>query len=275
MLLVYLVLLASMPVAETELEIRRELRAGDLLYNDETILAPFQLTVLHRQTLAATDTEAFAMSPLSPAGDGGFTIAQTNDRTIMATQTGFFDAHLPNFRIVDFPSEPIGQGLSWVQNVQPIRIAGLPQNTMMTFPDMTEITRIDNGTGGGNNTSYIINNNFSKPYYPGNMVVVKNITDETGENRTVIDRVPRDYMTIIATPEQVANKTIMERMWRNVHLNYNLDLAYSGETCSPDLVYPVKNPYALMFLIPLNRSNSDALILTQPGKRIKRVFWPV
>ena len=49
---------------------------------------------------------------------------------------------------------------------------------------MTEITRIDNGTGGGNNTSYIINNNFSKPYYPGNMVVVKNITErERGRTR--------------------------------------------------------------------------------------------
>ena len=96
-----------------------------------------------------------------------------------------------------------------------------------------------------------------------------------GENQTVIDRAPRDYMTLIATPEQVANKTIMERMWRDVHLNYNLDLAYSGETCYPDHIFPVKNPYAVTFQIPLNRSNSDALILTQPGKHVKRLFWPV
>ena len=209
-----------------------------------------------------------------PAGDG-FTIAQTSDRQLVATQTGFFDADLPNFRIVDFPSQPVGQGLAWTQYIPPIRIAGLPQNTMMTFPEMMEITRTGNETGGGNNTGYIINNNFSKPYYPGNMMVIKNVTDGRGKNQTVVDRAPRDYMTLIATPEQVANRTIMERMWRNVHLNYNLDLAYSGETCFPDHVYPVKNPYSLMFLIPLNRSNSDALILTQPGRHIKRIFWPV
>ena len=144
-LLAVLILIASMPAAETELEIRQELRAGDLLYNNEIILAPFEITIFHGQTLAATDAEAFAVSPLSPAGGGGFSIAQTSDRTVAATQTGFFDVGFPNFRIVDFPTAPIGQGLAWVQNVQPIRIAGLPQNTAMIFPAMTQITRIDNG----------------------------------------------------------------------------------------------------------------------------------
>ena len=296
-----------MPAAETELEIRQELRAGDLLYNNEIILAPFEITIFHGQTLAATDAEAFAVSPLSPAGSGGFSIAQTSDRTVAATQTGFFDVGFPNFRIVDFPTAPIGQGLAWVQNVQPIRIAGLPQNTAMIFPAMTQITRIDNGTGlenytsnnssnyprynssnntsnyprynSSNNTSYnpgyIINNNFSKPYYPGNMMVVRNVTNDKGENETVIRPAPRDYMTIVATPQQVANKTIMERMWRNVHLNYFLDWSYSGETCCPDQIWPVKNPYAVTFHIPLDRSNRDALILTRPGQHIKRLFWPV
>jgi hypothetical protein len=274
-LMVNIILLVAIPAADAELEIRNELRAGDLLYNGETILAPFQITIFHGQTLAATDAEALATSPLSVTGDGGFSIAQTNDRSVAATQTGFFNVLFPNFRIVNFPTEPIGQGLGWVQDIQPIRIAGLPQNTAMIFPPMTEITRIDNGTGRANNTSYTINNNFSKPYYPGNMVVIKNVTNEKGKNQTVIDRAPRDYMTIIATPEQVANKTIMERMWRDVHLNYNLDLAYSGETCFPDQIFPVDNPYAVTFQIPLNRSNSDALILTRPGMHIKRLFWPV
>ena len=216
------------------------------------------------------------MSPLASADDDGFAIAKTSDRTVAASQTGFFNVVFPNFRIVDFPTAPIGQGLAWVQNVQPIRIAGLPQNTIMIFPAMTEITRIDNGTGrGANNTSYIINNNFSKPYYPGNMIVVKNITNEKGQNQTVIDRAPRDYMTIIATPEQIATK----RSWRECGgmsiSTINLDIAYSGETCFPDHIFPVKNPYAVTFYIPLNRSNSDALILTQPGRHLKRVFWPV
>jgi hypothetical protein len=292
---VCLALSASLPVAESELEVRSELRAGDLLFNTETILAPFQISIFHGQTLAATDTEAFAISPLTVNGDSGFSLAQTSDRTMTATQTGFLDVHFPNFRIVDFPTAPIGQGLAWVQDVQPIRIAGLPQNTAMIFPAMTEITRIDNRTGlenytsnnsssnprynSSNNTSYdpgyIINNNFSKPYYPGNMMVVRNVTNDKGENETVIRPATRDYMTIVATPQQVANKTIIERMWRNVHLNYFLDWSYSGETCCPDQIWPVKNPYAVTFHIPLDRSNRDALILTRPGQHIKRLFWPV
>ncbi|OPY28178.1 MAG: hypothetical protein A4E28_01696 [Methanocella sp. PtaU1.Bin125] len=274
-LMAYLLLSASAPIAETELEVRRELRAGDLLYNDETILVPFELTIFHQQMLAASDTGAFAMSPLPPAGGGGISIAQTSDGTVAATQTGFLAAIFPSFRTVDFPGAPIGQGLAWAQYTPPVRFAGLPLNTAMIFPEMTLITRIDNQTGNVNSSSYIINNNFSKPYYPGNMMVVKNVTGEGGKNQTVIDRAPRDYMTLIATPEEIANKTIMERMWRNVHLNYALDLAYSGETCFPDHICPVKNPYAIMFVIPLNRSNSDALVLTRPGRRVKRAFWPV
>ena len=68
------------------------------------------------------------------------------------------------------------------------------------------------------------------------MMLVKNIRDKNGGNVTTLKRPSRPYMTLFASPEEVANKTITERMWRNVkHLNYNLDRAYVGETACPEL----------------------------------------
>jgi hypothetical protein len=92
---------------------------------------------------------------------------------------------------------------------------------------------------------------------------------------TTLERPPRPYMTLFASPEEVANKTIMERMWRNVHINYQLDRAYVGATCFPDLVYPIKETYTLMPMVPDNVSISAALNMTQTGRHIRRIFWPV
>ncbi len=274
-LAVYLVLLASIPIAGAEIEIRRGLRSGNMLYNDEVILAPFQYSIFHRDTAASTDTEAFAITRLSPDADNGITIAQSDASTVAATQTGFFNAILPNFRILDLPGPYIGQGTDWAGAVEPIRPAGLPMNTTMTFPDMTMIVHVDNATGNRTNASSIIDANNSRPLYPGNMMLVRNVTRENGRNETELVRVPRDYHKLIATPDYIANRTIMERMWRNVHLNYYMDQAYSGETCFPDLVCPVKNPFTVMYFLPMNRSIGDALILTRPGQHIKKLFWGV
>jgi hypothetical protein len=273
-LLLYLALVASLPIAMAEFEVRQELRSDGLLYNNEFILLPITSTLFHQENLAATDTEAFAFSPLTSAAGGGFALGQTSDRTIAATQTGFFEVIIPYELIEEYPGEIIGNGLNWVANAEPITFAGLPQNTMMIFPSMAEIIRIPNGTGNGTD-SYTINANNSIPYYPGNMMLAKNVTNEQGENETVLEPVPRDYMTLIASQEEVANRTIMERMWRDVHLKYNLDRAYVGETCYPDLIYPIRETYTLMTFIPDNTSIRDALKIIRPGERLRRIFWPV
>jgi hypothetical protein len=82
-------------------------------------------------------------------------------------------------------------------------------------------------------------------------------------------------MTLFASPEEVANKTIMERMWRNVHINYNLDRAYVGETAYPQLIYPIKDTYTLMPFVPDQVSLDAALNMTQDGRHMRRIFWPV
>jgi hypothetical protein len=273
-LLLYLALLAAIPVATAEIEIRQGLRSDGLLYHNEIIILPLVRTLFHKETLAATDTEAFALTPLSPAPGNGVALAQTSAETAVGTQTGFFDVNLPFMWLDDWPGQPIGDGLNWVANAEPITFAGIPQNTMMTFPSMIEIIRVPNGTGLGTDSSIIAFNN-TIPYFPGNILDVRTAPDEQGINRTTFERFPRDYMTLFASPEEVANRTIMERMWRNVHINFNLDRAYHGETCYPALIYPIEEPYTLMPMVPDETSIRDSLKRTQPGTRLKRIFWTV
>jgi len=117
---------------------------------------------------------------------------------------------------------------------------------------------------------YIIDANNSRPYLPGNLMLVKTV-----DNQTVVDRVPHKYLQLYATPEEIANRTIMERMWRNVHLNFNMDRAYTGETANPTWICPLKNPYTLMPWYPTTLTVADALSMTMPGTHDKRFMWPV
>jgi hypothetical protein len=272
-LLLFIVMAASLPPATAEFEFRKEVRAGDMMFYSDTIILPIARAIFHQQTLAATDTEAFAFSPLSPAGGTGIALAQTSAGTAVATDTGFFAVTLPFLWLPEYPGQMIGDSPEWAAATQPIRFAGLPLNTMMEFPSMTEITRPE--TDRANVSAYIVDGNNSIPRYPGNMMLIKNTTDENGRNVTTLERPPRDYMTLIAPPEEVANKTIMERMWRNVHINYQLDRAYVGETCYPDLIYPIKETYTLMPFVPDSVSIDAALNNTQGGRHIRRIFWPV
>lgn len=268
----FIVVRASLPQATAEFEFRKEVRIGDVLFNRDTNILPIARAIFQQDTLATTDNEAFAMSPLPTTTGEGLTLAQTGSGTMAATQTGLFAVTLPFLWLPDYPGQMIGDSPEWAGNGQPIRVAGLPQNTMMIFPRMTEITRIPISPG---NYDYDINNDNSIPVYPGNMMLIKNTTNAQGQNVTTLERPPRPYMTLFASPEEVANKTIMERMWRNVHINYNLDRAYVGETAYPQLIYPIKDTYTLMPFVPDQVSLSAALNMAQDGRHMRRIFWPV
>ena len=271
-LLMYVVLSVSIMPALAEFEFRKSVRIDDVLYNRDIIILPLARVIFHQDTLASTDTEAFAMSLLPTTTGEGLTLAQTISATVAATQTGLFAVTLPFLWLPEYPGQMIGDSPTWAGNGQPIRFAGLPLNTMMVFPQMTEITRIPISPG---NYDYDINADNSIPVFPGNMMLIKNTTDARGQNVTTLERPPRPYMTLFASPEEVANMTIMERMWRNVHLNYNLDRAYVGETAFPQLIYPIKDTYTLMPIVPDQVSISAALNMTQSGRHIRRIFWPV
>lgn len=275
LLLLYIFMMAVLPLATAEFEFRRQIQAGDVLYNNEITILPIFRALFHQQTLATTDTEAFSLSPLVSAEGNGLGLSQTSDSTMVATETGLFAVTLPYIWLPEYPSEIIGDGLNWVQSSEPIRFAGLSANQMMIFPQMTQVTRMPNVDGPENDFTYAIDNNNSIPFPTGNTMLVNNVTNGQGQDETVLERPPHDYMTLFASPEQVANKTILERMWRDVHLNYNLDRAYVGRTAYPDLIYPIKDTLTLMPTAPDEVSIRGALNMTKPGMHMRRILWPV
>jgi hypothetical protein len=270
-LLVFIVLSASLPQATAEFESRREIRAGNVLYNSDTSVIAILRALYHRDTLAETDTESFAMSPLTATGNG-LTLAQTSSDTVVASQTGF----TATLRYAWIPYEigdKIGDSPEWAANVAPISFTGIPMDTMMIFPQMTVIKRMPGSTG--NKINYVIDANASAPMYPGNMMLVKNVRDEQGQNTTVLDRLPGNFWTPYATAEEIANKTILQRMWANSHIIYKMDKAYAGETCSPTLICPYKDITTLFSQVPDKVIINGAMNMTHPGMHMRKIFWPV
>lgn len=262
-----------LPQATAVFEFRQELRAGNILYNNDVSGVLAIRALFHQETLANTDTEAFAMSPLLSTGNG-LALAQTSDETVIAAQTGLDIT--ARFAWIPYDvGHKIGDTPEWAASTQPINFAGIPIDSLMIFPSMTLIKRMPSSTV--NNTNYIVDANASLPMYPGNIMLAKNITDEQGRNTTVLERPPRDYWTPYASDQEIANKTIMQRMWANSHIGLNLDRAYHGETCYPTLIYPVKasDIITMMPLVPDSVSMGAALNLTHPGLHLRKAFWPV
>ena len=200
------------------------------------------------------------------------TLAQTSADTAVAIQTGF----TATLRYAWIPYEigdKIGDSPEWAANVAPIGFAGIPMDAMMIFPQMTMINRMPDSAG--NKINYLIDANASAPMYPGNMMLVKNVTDEQGRNTTVLDRPPRDYWTPYTTHGPIDNKTIMQRMWANSHIIYKMDKAYAGETCFPTLICPYKEISSLFPQVPDEEIINGTLNMTHTGMHMRKIFWPV
>jgi hypothetical protein len=270
--LIFVVVSASLPPVTAEFEARGEIRAGDVLYNSDTSIIAILRAISHQETLTRTGTGTFAMSPLSGTGDG-LTMAQTSADTTAASQTGF----TATLRYAWVPYEigdKIGDSSEWAANVQPISVAGIPQGSKIMFPEMTMIKSMPDSTG--NNTTYLTDANASAPMYPGNTILMNNAVDDRGRNTTVPGWPPRDYWTPFTTPdENVASKTIMQRMWANSHIIYKMDKAYIGETCFPALICPYGEITSLFPQVPDKDIITATLNLTHTGMHMRKIFWPV
>jgi hypothetical protein len=244
-----------------------------VLYNSDTSVIAILRALSHQETLARTDTETFAMSPLSPTTGNGLTLAQTSADTVVATQTGF----TATLRYAWIPYEigdKIGDSPEWAADVQPISVAGIPQGSKIMFPQMTLIKIMLDSTG--NNATRIIDANASAPMYPGNTILLNNVTDNQGRITIVPGWPPRDYWTPYTTPDaKVANKTIMQRMWANSHIIYKMDKAYAGETCFPALICPYGAITSLFPQVPDKDIIAATLNMTHTGMHMRKIFWPV
>jgi hypothetical protein len=263
---------ASLPQAMAEFESRAEFKAGDTIYNSETTAIAILRAISHQETLARTDSETFAMSPLPGAGDG-LALAQTSSDTMVATQTGF----TATLRYAWVPYEigdKIGDSPEWAANMAPISIAGIPVDSTLIFPQMTMIKRIPDSAD--DKSHYVIDANASIPMYPGNMLLAKNVTDDQGRGTTVFEWPLRDYWTPFTTPdEKIANKTIIQRMWANSHIIYKMDKAYVGETCFPALICPYNDITSLFPQVPDRDIIKSSLNMTHSGMHMRKIFWPI
>ena len=272
-LLLYLLAMALYPQASAVFEFRQELKSGNLLYNND-VGGVIAIRVLnHQQTAVKTSTDSFAMSPAIAHGTG-FGLAQTSADTVAASETGF-DATARFSWIPYEVGHKIGDTPGWAASVQPISFAGLPPDSMMIFPSMTLIHRLPNGIANG--SPYIVDTNASLPMYPGNRMVAKNVTDQYGRNTSVLEPIRMNSWTPDASDQEIADKTILQRMWANSHINLNLDRTYLGETCYPTLIYPVKASEfsTVMPLVSDKVSMGAAMNLTRPGMHLRKAFWPV
>lgn len=268
--LVLIVVNASLVQAIAEFESRGEIRTGNVIYNSETTAIAILRAISHRETLARTDTETFAMSPLSGTDGKGLTIAQTSADTMVATQTGFIATLRYSWVPYDI-GDKIGDSPEWAANVKPINIAGIPADSMMIFPSMTMIRRMPVDEAG--NSSYIIDANASLPMYPGNLMSVENASVEQGT--TAPGHTTGDFWTPYLPASEVANKTIIQRMWANAQIIYKLDDAYIGETCFPDHIWPVKSASIMIPMVPDDIVITGALNMTRDGMHMRKIFWPV
>ena len=270
-LLLYIVAVASFPRTTAEVESRTEIKSGDLLYNRDEVAIIILRALFHQETLANTGTETFAMSPLSAASNG-LNLAQASADTIVASQTGLSATLRFSWVPYDIGTK-IGDSPGWAADVKPISLAGIPRDSMMIFPSMTMIKRIPYGTG--NTFNYIIDANASLPVYPGNMMLVKNVTDDQGRITTILERPPRDYWAPTTSAEEIADKTIIQRIWANSHIVYKMDEAYVGETSFPTLIWPVKGENTLIPMIPDQVAIEGAMNMTRSGMHMRKIFWPV
>lgn len=275
-----LALLASavaMPqsVWSSGLEFRPEFRSGNTVFGIDYTSAGMAQDVFHQQSLATDDTEALAVS--FPGQGSGADLAQTSAETIAATSTGFFEANTPFYPCLNNGASPVGVGHMW--DPYPVTPASFTGNTIF-FPEMvnqrnlidssklqnmdaTRITLPPQEAGPGVNQELL--GLYGMEGFNNSGLNARNV------NAPVI--LSAQTFNFDASPDQINNTSIVERLWRNSHLGVTLQNAYEGDAAYPTWVVPYKEPVTMMeFKCPGNVINY-ALSETKPGSYLTRSFW--
>ena len=255
---------------------------GDVVYGNQAGVWKTNQNLFHQQTLAATDTEAFAISfPGATARNGlaamtlaGPTIAQTSDAAIISTDTGFFQA---NWCFNDFTNNggftvgaiggiapPIsgpmlGSGMIWPYMSTPGPAVG--PTTMRFKPYM------DSSSGLGNVSispgSGMINNTTANKSSPG--TAGANNTTTAGASKK-----PLNYKT--ATKEQIQDASGMEKLYRNAKVKSPLPQSYKGTIDRPTWINPNST---VIKMTNQSKAVTDSMKMTQPNTKLHTLQWQV
>lgn len=252
---------------------------GDIIYGNQAGVWKTNQKLFHQQTLAASDTEAFAISfPGATARNGigamtlgGPTIAQTSDAAILSTDTGFFQA---NWCFNEFTnnggytvgaiggltpaiSRPmLGSGMIWPYMNTPAAMAG--PTTMSFKPYMNPSSDFGNVMISPN--SSMINNTPANTSSSG----------AAGTNNTTAgkSKTPLNYKT--ATKEQIDNASGMEKLWRNAKVKSPLPQSYKGTIDRPTWINPNSS---VIKMTNQSKAVSDSMKMTQPDTKLHTLHW--
>ena len=254
---------------------------GDVVYGNQAGVWKTNRQLFHRQTLAASDTEAFAISfpgastqnKIGALALAGPSIAQTSDAAIVSTDTGFFQA---NWCFNDFTNNggftvgavggmrpPIsgsmlGSGLIWPYMNTPGAIAG--PTTMRFKPYMNSTSGLGNVTISPE--SGIINNTAANTSSPG----------AAGANSTTAgkSKTPLNYKT--ATKDEIQNASGMEKLYRNAKVKSPLPQSYKGTIDRPTWINPNSS---VIKMTNQSKAVSDSMKMTDPGTTLHTLHWQV
>lgn len=252
---------------------------GDVVYGNQAGVWKTNQNLFHQQTLAATDTEAFAISfPAATATCGvdalrlgGPTIVQTSDAAVISTYTGFFKA---NWCFNDFTNNGgftvgavggmtpslsgpmLGSGLIWPYMNTPAAAAG--PTTMKFKPYMNPSSGLGNvsiSPGSG-----MINNTPGNTSSPG----------AAGANNTTAgaSKKPLNYKT--ATKEQIQDASGMEKLYRNAKVKSPLPQSYKGTIDRPTWINPNST---VIKMTNQSKAVSDSMKMTQPDTKLHTLQW--
>jgi len=273
LIFVTILALSIFPLNSSAIELRPEIRVGDITFGSDVMTTGLSQSVFHQQTLASTDGEAAAVAfendrPVP-------TITQASDQSVAATSTGFFQADLPFYPCLNNGASPVGIGQIGVP--YPVTTADFSGSDIM-FPEMTN-------QGNLLNDSKLVSMNSTRKTLPspgstatGNL---QTLYDRQGINNSGLNAKDANMPVILssqtfnfdAEPDQINNTSLVERLWRNSHVGKLMDNAYEGDTAGPNWIMPYQDPYDLMQMHCPGNVIKYSLEETKPGANLIRSFW--
>ncbi len=275
------------PFGASGTETRPELVYGNIVAGNDYTDSGASQALFHRSTLATTDDEALAISlPYeesgynggSPAGTAPIEIAQTSSDTIAATSTGLFEANYLFSPAINYGAAPVGTGYFGVP--QPVSTALFTSNSLM-YPEMVvrgNLIKDKEGEPAALGISL-------PPLQSGPAYNAIGALAAKQENADAIGYDARDAgMPVIlssrtidfdASPEQIDNTSIVDRLWRNTHQGSIMDYIYEGDAAYPQWIAPYKNPLILIDCGDSLSTMKFALKMTRAGTFLVPSFWSI
>lgn len=278
---VLLLCAAVMPFIVYGTESRPELWYGNTVFGIDFVDSGISQQLFHRSTLATSDQEAMAIS--FPAGLGDTVaapaIAQTCADTVTATSLGFFNSNFQFCPVVNVGAVPVGVGQ--FGKASPVTMARFAAPSLL-FPEMTvEGNLLANGdykkmasTGitlppAQAGTTYDTIRGLS--YQEKN----QSATGFSAREKGLPVILSGHTLDFVATPGQINNTSVTERLWRNSHQSNALNYLYEGEAARPTWIAPAKNPYELIDCGESSKAIKSSIEMTRPGKYLTRSYWSI